>query len=207
MIVRAVLLVWLAVAFVIASTGALRQLPVPPPLIAIGLTVLALLVVRLAPGARAAVTRLGPGPLVLFHVVRIAAGAYFLVMGARGVLPREFTTFAGWGDILVGVAAIWVLMRCLPTRTAWQRAALMIWNVAGLLDILGVLGNATRIFLKDPSFVAPFTSLPLAILPLFVVPIVIVSHALLFGWARVPPSLGPSSGGPRPADISHAVRR
>jgi hypothetical protein len=61
----------------------------------------------------------------------------------------------------------------------------MIWNVAGLLDILGVLGNATRIFLKDPSFVAPFTSLPLAILPLFVVPIVIVSHALLFGWVRL----------------------
>ena len=41
-------------------------------------------------------------------------------------------------------------------------------------------------FLKDPSFVAPFTSLPLAILPLFVVPIVIVSHALLFGWTRLP---------------------
>jgi hypothetical protein len=183
MIVRAVLLVWLAVAFVIASTGALRQLPMPPPLIAIGLTVVALLVVRLAPGARAAITSLGPGPLVLFHVVRIAAGAYFLVMGARGVLPREFTTFAGWGDILVGVAAIWVLMRCLPARTTWQRAGLMIWNVAGLLDILGVLGNATRIFLKDPSFVAPFTSLPL--LPLFVVPIVIVSHALLFGWVRL----------------------
>ena len=185
MIVRVVLLVWLAVAFAIASTGALRQSPVPPPVIAVGLTALALLVVRLAPGARAAVTGLGPGPLVLFHVVRIAAGGYFLVMGARGVLPREFTTFAGWGDILVGVAAIWVLMRCLPARTALRRGGLMIWNVAGLLDILGVLGNATRLFLKDPSFVAPFTALPLAILPLFVVPIVIVSHALLFGWVRL----------------------
>ena len=196
MMTRVVLLVWLAAAFVIAWTGALRQFPVPPPLIAIGLTVVALLVVRLAPGARAAITRLGPAPLVLFHVVRVAAGVYFLVMGARGVLPREFTTFAGWGDILVGVAAIWVLMRCLPTRTALQRAGLMIWNVAGLLDILGVLGNATRIFLKDPSFVVPFTSLPLAILPLFVVPIVIVSHALLFGWVRL-----------NAATTPHVVRR
>jgi hypothetical protein len=187
MIVRAVLLVWLAVAFVVASTGALGSSPVPPPAIAVSLTVVALLVIRLSPGARVAVHQLGPGPLVLFHVVRIAAGAYFLVMGARGVLPHEFTTFAGWGDIIVGVGAIWVLMRCLPTRTGWQRAGLLIWNVVGLLDILGVLGNAMRIFLGNPSFVEPFMSLPLAILPLFVVPIVIVSHVLLFGWARVTP--------------------
>ena len=53
-----------------------------------------------------------------------------------------------------------------------------------LLDILGVLGNGTRIFVREPSFVEPFTRLPLAILPTFVVPIVIVSHVLLFSWAR-----------------------
>ena len=101
------------------------------------------------------------------------------------MLPREFTAPAGWGDILVGIGAIWVLLRALPPRTAGQRLALLIWNVAGLLDIFGVLGNALRLFVKTPSFVEPFTSLPLAILPTFVVPIVIVSHVLLFGWVRV----------------------
>ena len=101
------------------------------------------------------------------------------------MLPREFTTPAGWGDVLVGIGAVWVLMRCLPVRTAWQRTALIVWNVAGLLDILGVLGNALRLYAKDPSFVEPFMSLPLALLPTFVVPIVIVSHVLLFGWSRV----------------------
>jgi hypothetical protein len=54
----------------------------------------------------------------------------------------------------------------------------------GLLDILGVVGNAVRLYLRNPSFVEPFTALPLAILPLFVVPIVIVSHVLLFEWVR-----------------------
>ena len=182
--VRLVVVVWLILAALVGSTGALRRSPVPPPAIAAGLTIAALLVVRLSPRARQAVHELGPGPLVLFHVVRIAAGAYFLVLGANGVLPHEFTTMAGWGDILVGVGAVWVLWRALPARTAGQRLALMAWNVLGLLDILGVLGNAVRLFIQNPSFVDPFMSLPLAILPTFVVPIVIVSHVLLFSWTR-----------------------
>lgn len=183
MIVRLVILVWLGLAAVVGATGALRGLPVPPPAIAVGLTIALLLFLRLSVRAREAVYQIGPGPLIAFHFTRIAAGIYFLVMGARGVLPREFTTVAGWGDIVVGVAALWVLWRCVPIRRGWQRTAFVVWNVAGLLDILGVLGNAVRIFLRDPSFVDPFLSLPLAILPTFVVPIVIVSHVLLFRWA------------------------
>jgi len=182
--VRLVVFVWLVVAAIVGATGVLRQSPVPPPAVAVALTIVALLVVRLSRGAREAVQQIGPGPLVLFHVVRIAAGAYFLVLGARDVIPREFTTPAGWGDIVVGIAAIWVLLRCLPVRMPWQRWAFYLWNVAGLLDILAVIGNAIRLYLRDPAFVEPFMSLPLAILPTFVVPIVIVSHVLLFSWAR-----------------------
>lgn len=182
--VRLVVFVWLVVAAIVGATGVLRQSPVPPPAVAVALTIVALLVVRLSRGAREAVQQIGPGPLVLFHVVRIAAGVYFLVLGARDVIPREFTTPAGWGDIVVGIAAIWVLLRCLPVRTPWQRWAFYLWNVAGLLDILAVIGNAIRLYLRDPAFVEPFMSLPLAILPTFVVPIVIVSHVLLFSWAR-----------------------
>jgi hypothetical protein len=181
--VRLVVFIWLGVAFVAAATGVLRRIPIPPPAIAAVLTIATLLLVRLSPRARRSVDQLGPGPLVLFHLVRIAAGVYFLILGARGVLPREFTTPAGWGDIVVGVAAIWVLWRCLPVRTGFQRGALFAWNVAGLLDILAVLGNAVRLFAADRAFVEPFTVLPLAILPTFVVPIVIVSHALLFSWS------------------------
>ena len=194
--VRLVVFVWLGAAFAVSATGVLRHLPVPPPAIAAALTVATLLLVRLSRGARNAVHRLGPGPLVLFHLVRIAAGAYFLVLGSRGVLPREFTTPAGWGDIVVGLSALWVLWRCLPVQSPWQRIALLVWNVAGLLDILGVLGNAVRLFVRNPSFVDPFMTLPLAILPTFVVPIVIVSHVLLFSWVR-PPAFAKAAAGPR----------
>jgi hypothetical protein len=183
--VRLVVFIWLAVAFVAGATGALRYSPLPPPALAVGLTIATLLLLRLSRGARDAVRRLGPGPLLLFHLVRIAAGAYFLVLGSSGVLPREFTTPAGWGDILVGLSALWALWRCLPVRSAWQRTGLLVWNVAGLLDILGVLANAVRLSIRNPSFVEPFMTLPLAILPIFVVPIVIVSHVLLFDWVRL----------------------
>jgi hypothetical protein len=197
--VRLVVFVWLGVAVFAGATGALRHVPVPPPAIAVALTMATLLVVRLSPAARTALHQLGPGPLIVFHVTRIAAGAYFLVMGARGVLPREFTTPAGWGDIIVGVAAIWVLLRCLPPRTSWQRMAFLAWNVAGLLDILGVLANGVRLYTKDPGFADPFMSLPLAILPTFVVPIVIVSHVLLFSWVRLKPDTPTGSRVERPS--------
>jgi hypothetical protein len=182
-IVLLVLGVWLAAAVNLGASGALRSLPVPPPAIAVALTILLLLSLRLSPAVRRAVGSLGVAPLVLFHVTRIAAGAYFLVLYRRGVLPGEFAIAAGWGDIAVGVGAIAVFLFCLPLRTPARRAGLLVWNTLGLIDILGVLANGMRLFAGNPALGEPFTSLPLALLPTFVVPIVIVSHALLYGGA------------------------
>jgi hypothetical protein len=123
---------------------------------------------------------LGPAPLVALHLVRIVAGAYFLLLYRRGVLPAEFALGAGWGDIVVGFGAIAVLAFCLPLRTAARHRALLAWNTLGLIDILLVLGNGARLFLADPAIAAAFTRLPLALLPLLVVPLVIASHVLLF---------------------------
>jgi hypothetical protein len=174
---------WLAAAYAAAATGVLAHLPVPPPAIAVGLTVLLLLAFRLSRTVRAAAWSLGPRPLVAFHLTRLAAGAYFLVLYRRGVLPGEFAIAAGWGDIAVGVTAAAVMAFALPVRTRRQRWALAAWNAAGLVEILAVLANGIRLFTADPAFGAPFTALPLALLPAFVVPLVIASHVLLFGWA------------------------
>lgn len=178
------LALWLGAAVAVGSTGGLARSPVPPPALAVGLVALVLLVLWLVPSVRERVRAVGLRPLVAFHLVRIVAGAYFLVLHGRGVLPAEFAVPAGWGDIAVGLAAIAVLWRCLPVRTPAQRTGLLAWNALGLLDILLVLANGARLFLGDPTLGAPFASLPLALLPLFVVPLVIVSHVLLFVWAR-----------------------
>ena len=182
-VVLIVVAVWFVAAAAVGASGILARLPFPPPAIAVGLTILLLLLVRVSRGARHAVFALGPAPLVAFHLTRIAAGAYFLVLYRRGVLPDEFALAAGWGDIAVGVAAAVVLWRCVPVLTRGQRLGLLLWNAAGLIDILGVLANGMRVFAANPAIATPFTMLPLALLPTFVVPIVIVSHVLLFGWS------------------------
>ena len=175
-----VLGVWLAAAVGIGASGVLRTQPVPPPAIALALTLLVLVLLRVSRGVRTGAASLSSKELVAFHVIRLVAGAYFLFLYSRGRLAGQFAIPAGWGDIGVGVAALGVLAWCLPVRTRPQRTALIVWNTAGLIDILGVLANGVRIFAADPTFVEPFTRLPLALLPIFVVPLVIVSHVLLF---------------------------
>jgi hypothetical protein len=178
---------WLVAAVNIGRSGTLARVPVPPPAIAVGLTILLLVLVRTSRATRAAAWGLGPRSLVAFHATRIAAGGYFLILYNRGVLPGAFALAAGWGDVAVGVTALIVAIRCFPVRTRGQRMALLAWNTAGLIDILAVLANGARIFIGDPAIAAPFTALPLALLPTFVVPLVIVTHVLLFGT----PSPGP----------------
>jgi hypothetical protein len=180
----AALAVWLVASVAIGASGLLARSPVPPPAIAVGLTVLLLLVVLLVPAVAEQVRSVGARKLVAFHVLRLFAGINFLVLASRGILPDEFAVAAGWGDIAVGATAILVCWWCFPLRTAAQRRTLLLWNAFGLVDILGVLANGIRLFVRDPTLAEPFTRLPTATLPTFVVPIVIASHILLFAWRR-----------------------
>jgi hypothetical protein len=173
---------WLVFALILAARGVLARAPVPPPAIAFSLTGAILLSLWWSRIAREQVRRLGPGPLVGFHLIRLVVGVYFLILYQRGVLPGEFATLAGWGDILVGASAALVLWLCVPVRTVPRRAGLLAWNAIGLIDIVLVLSNGIRLFARDPGLAVPFTTFPLALLPLFVVPLVITSHLVLFTW-------------------------
>ena len=177
-----VLSVWLVIASLAAAAGVIGRSPIPPPGIAFLLTGAVLLLLWSSRVAREHVRRLGARPLVAFHLTRLVAGVYFLALYQRGLLPREFAVVAGWGDILVAIGAMLVLWRCLPVRTSLERQGLLLWNTLGLIDILLVLANGMRLFVRDAGLGLAFTGLPLALLPTFVVPIVITSHLLLFRW-------------------------
>jgi hypothetical protein len=174
---------WFIAALAVGAAGVLDRLPVPPPAIAGLLTAVTLAALAFFDGLRRAVLDRGPVPLVALHLVRFV-GIYFLVLYGRGELPRDFAQQAGWGDIVVAVGAVLVLLFVLPARTAGRRRALLAWNVVGLADILFVIGSAMRLPATERGTVMPFFHLPLSLLPTFFVPLIIVSHLLLFLWIR-----------------------
>jgi hypothetical protein len=116
--------------------------------------------------------------LVLPHLTRLFAGAYFLVLCQRRQLPCAFATPAGWGDIVIGVLAVAVVSAMHPTQLA--KLFLLSWNTLGLIDIVFVVASALRFGLKDWRSMHALRELPLSLLPTFLVPLIIASHVLIF---------------------------
>lgn len=108
-------------------------------------------------------------------------GLVFVFEYYRGTLPGIFAHPAGWGDLLVGCVAAYVLWRF------WQREIPTFWVLMvaclGLLDFasaffFGFTSSATPIQLF--SFEAPnkVIEYPLGLIPLFLVPYAVVAHIL-----------------------------
>jgi hypothetical protein len=115
--------------------------------------------------------------LASLHLTRLFAGAYFLVLCQRGQLPCPFARPAGWGDIVVGVLALCVL---LTMSTKLAKMLLFIWNTIGFVDIIFVVFSALQFGLKDWQSMHALRELPLSLLPTFLVPLIIASHVLIF---------------------------
>ena len=116
----------------IASPGAPAL--VPP------ITVALLVALWTVPGLRAWQRSVALRSLVLLHVTRFV-GFYFLLLAARGVLPRAFAIPAAWGDIAIAVGALLLGAFWVPPRSAGRRGVLYLWNALGLADILYVVVN------------------------------------------------------------------
>jgi hypothetical protein len=65
--------------------------------------------------------------------------------------------------------------------TSGGRRAYLAWNVAGLVDILGVVLTAARLAFVDPASMQALLHLPLSLLLTFVVPIIIATHVWMLG--------------------------
>ena len=178
----ALLLIWGGLA-VAAGAAGLGESPVPPPAIAAGLIAAGLVAYRVSGRVNGWVRALPLGALVAIHLVRFV-GAWFIVLYRRGELPFEFAVPGGWGDILAAAGAAALLVGAIPARTRGRRAAVLVWNVLGLLDILYVLATAARLYFADQAQLSPLTRLPLSLLPTYFVPLIVLSHLRIFGWLR-----------------------
>lgn len=167
---------WFLVALFIGETELLYTLPGPAAQITlIALTTGLLTAFWTSRSFRTWVDQLDLRILVGLHLIRFV-GIYFLVLHKRGELPGRFAVTAGWGDIIVAVGALALLV--LPPLLKSSKAVFL-WNTLGLADILLVVTTAAGISFVDRESMSALTRLPLSFLPTMVVPLIITTHVVV----------------------------
>lgn len=180
---RSVLLgtaVWFVIALILSVAGAPQKLTPPAPQIVILLLTIALIAFgRLYSPLRAWIVSVDIRALAGLHVTRALAGTAFLWAASRGTMSPGFANAAGYGDILVAILALLLIVLISPEQKV-APLLYVIWNTLGLIDIMYVVVTAARIALADPPAMAQLLRAPFAVIPLFLVPIVIASHVWIF---------------------------
>lgn len=131
-----------------------------------------------------------PVPVLIgLHATRLL-GVFFLLLYSDGRLPAPDAPVAGWGDVLIGLAALPVAYLVVIKAPAWRSIAL-VWNALGLLDLVVAIGLGLA---SSPGFPLNFatsgadssvmTALPWILIPCFNVPLLAYLHLLIFHRLR-----------------------
>jgi hypothetical protein len=153
------------------------------PLFALIPPALGALALALWPTLRRTIAAVPLPALVGIQLYRIV-GVVFLILLAQGQLPGHFALPAGWGDVVIGLAAPLValaLLRGIPNARGLAAG----WNLLGLLDLAVAVGMGT-------GYLAPLLTdavgrlppagamgvFPLILVPTFAVPVSVVLHLL-----------------------------
>ena len=167
---------WFLVALFVGETELLSTLPGPAAQITlIALTIGLLTAFWSSRSFRTWAEELDVRALLGLHLVRFV-GIYFLMLHARGELPGRFAVPAGWGDIIVAIGALAIIL--VPVLRQSSRAV-MIWNTVGLIDILFVVTTAAGLAFANRDSMSALTRLPLSFLPTMVVPLIIATHVII----------------------------
>ncbi len=118
--------------------------------------------------------------LIAFQLVR-PIGMVFVLETTRGTMPGLFAHPAGWGDLLVGLLAAYVLIRY------WKRSIPVYWVIiiafVGIVDFIsafffGFTTSSTPVQLfsfDQPNNVIQY---PTGLIPLLLVPTAVIAHIL-----------------------------
>ncbi len=179
---------WFAAVAILAATGALGNrsaLGLP----GLGLAVLAPIAVLALAAARAgpfrrALEGMPLATLIGVNAVRVL-GINFVLLHAAGRLPAPFAPVAGWGDIVVGLAALPVAWLA-RTNPRAARGAILGWNTLGLADLVAAIGlgvtsapGPLQLIHVEPT-AALMTTLPWLLIPAFLVPLLAATHLAVF---------------------------
>jgi hypothetical protein len=172
---------WVAIIVAVAATGRFATGPVPgPPFAFVVAMIVGLVAWSTSARVRNALLSVPLVGLIGINGLRVA-GVFFLILLAQHRLPVPFAPSAGIGDIVTGLAAIWLTAQ-LASGRAVSSLVLAIWNAFGALDLivamaLGALsapGFPLRVFTSSDE--AANASLPWVIIPTLIVPLLFLTH-------------------------------
>ena len=164
--------------------------PVPNLAFAAAPVLIAILALRFWPTLRRVVEAIPMHWLILVQTLRVI-GVVFLIVTWQELIPAEFGTPAGWGDIITGIAApaaayLWY------RQATGARVRVLAWNIFGAGDlvlaiILGMLTTpgpnqalATKFQFHPLVDMAGF---PLVLIPTTIVPLALILH--VFGFYKL----------------------
>jgi len=185
-IVGAVLLLWLVLAFILSANGAFTRTPgaLPLPILAGFLTpILVFLVAFWTVGTfRDFVMSIDLPVMAGIQAWRFA-GLGFLALYAYGVLPGLFAWPAGLGDMAIGLTAPLVIF-ALRRQPAFAAGRLFqVWNLLGILDLVVAVGLGATSAVLGIGISAEITPFPMGVLPLVLVPTFLVPLFLMLHLA------------------------
>lgn len=112
-------------------------------------------------------------------------GAAFVFSWGFGMLPATFAIPAGYGDILVGLAAPFVAVMVWQKARGWKAASYGL-IIAGFIDFISaitlgvVLRESGSISKAGDIHTGPMAELPLIMIPSFLVPAFMIMHIIAF---------------------------
>jgi len=178
--------VWFLLSIGVGAAGVFESGPTRPPLpllVAVaGPLALFAAAYGASPTLRAVVFGIDLRLLTAMQAWRVLGGM-FLALYAFGLLPGAFAWPAGAGDLVVGLAAPFVLLSQLRGATAWRRHVAWL-NIAGLIDFAAAIGagilttNSALGLLADGVPRASLGLLPLSLVPTFAVPLWTIFHLI-----------------------------
>src|SRR6516165_1130093 len=181
----AVLSGWFAIVVALAATRAVHYRD-GIGVAGLGLTVLLPILglwtlVITSPVLKTALSRMSPPLLIGVQAVRVL-GITFVLLYEAGRLPAPFAPVAGWGDVLVGLAALPIAAYVAARGLEKSRAIVTIFTGLGLADLataigLGVLSSPgpVQVFVGPPD-TALMSLLPWLLIPGFLVPLLFIAH-------------------------------
>ena len=180
------LALWALAVWSAGAAGVFAPAPAGPPLALLAALILPVVLFAAGWWASAAVRAWALGlDLRLLTALQgwRVIGAGFLFLYAQGSLPGIFAWPAGLGDLLVGLAAPFVLLAVIHKTAGWQSRVRWL-NIAGLIDFAGAF--ATGLLASASSFGILAGSVtteilaepPLIMIPGFAVPLFIILHVI-----------------------------